>query len=82
MNPPIFLKAVELALQGEWDAAHEIVQESNHKTANWIHAVVPKIEGDAWNSRYWYARTDGRHYEDFGDSSEELAEIKKVLSEG
>ena len=51
------LRAIELALGGQWDAAHRIVQQydSDH-TAAWIHAVLHKIEGDLDNSRYWYRR--------------------------
>ena len=46
------LKAIELAQSGSWDGAHRIVQEYNHATACWIHAVLHKIEGDEFNSRY------------------------------
>jgi hypothetical protein len=53
------LKAVELALASEWDAAHDLVQEyEDDATAAWIHAVLHKIEGDLSNSRYWYRRAD------------------------
>ena len=54
------IKAVKLALAGEWDGAHRIVQDSNDATACWIHAVLHKIEGDEGNSRYWYARCNSR----------------------
>jgi hypothetical protein len=51
------LKAIELALEGQWDAAHRIVQQYDaDPTAAWIHAVLHKIEGDLDNSRYWYRR--------------------------
>ena len=49
------LKAVELALAGDWDAAHQIVQQyEDNEIAAWIHAVLHKIEGDIGNARYWY----------------------------
>jgi len=73
------VKAVAAALNGQWDEAHRIVQDSNHPTACWIHAVLHKIEGDEWNSRYWYRRTD-RSYEDFSDSTAELQEISQRLT--
>jgi hypothetical protein len=52
-------RAVELALAGQWDAAHELVQQyEDDATAAWIHAVLHKTEGDLANSRYWYRRAD------------------------
>jgi len=53
------LQAIELALAGKWDAAHQLVQQyENDATAAWIHAVLHKIEGDQTNSQYWYRRAD------------------------
>ena len=53
------LLAVELALAGKWDAAHNLVQQyEDDATAAWIHAVLHKIEGDLGNARYWYHRAD------------------------
>lgn len=79
MNKAELLKAIELALSGDWDASHKIAQDYSDVTANWIHAVLHKIEGDEWNSKYWYARTAGRHYEDFADAIDELQQIKITL---
>jgi hypothetical protein len=51
------IKAIDLALKNQWDAAHRIVQKDDKDpTAAWIHAVLHKIEGDLDNSRYWYCR--------------------------
>jgi hypothetical protein len=53
------LQAVELALAGEWDAAHQLVQQyEDDATAAWIHAVLHKMEGDLGNARYWYSCAD------------------------
>jgi len=52
------LKAIELALDGEWDAAHQLVQQYEDGTAAWIHAVLHKLEGDPGNARYWYRRAN------------------------
>ena len=71
--------AVQAALDGEWDKSHKIAQDYSDSTANWIHAVLHKIEGDVWNSKYWYARTHGKKYEDFSDAREELLTIKNSL---
>lgn len=74
------LKAVDLAMAGDWDNAHAIVQtDETHRTACWLHAVLHKIEGDAANSRYWYARS-GQFYESYADPQAELATIKATLT--
>ena len=71
--------AVQAALDGDWDKSHNIAQEYSENTANWIHAVLHKIEGDVWNSKYWYARTNGKKFEDFSDVNEELIAIQNSL---
>ena len=70
------IRAVELALAGEWEAAHGLVQEhEGDATASWIHAVLHKIEGDSANSRYWYRRAGKLDH--VGDEPRgELAAIK------
>lgn len=73
------LRAIELAQNKQWDAAHRIVQEYNNPAACWIHAVLHKIEGDESNSRYWYARCNA-HYEDFADVTEEFNALIRSLS--
>jgi hypothetical protein len=73
------LKAIELALAGKWDAAHEIVQQYEDGTAAWIHAVLHKIEGDPGNARYWYRRADRmEHVAD--EPHAELAAIQDELT--
>ena len=73
-------RAVDLALAGDWEAAHAIAQQDETDPAScWVHAVLHKIEGDAGNARYWYARA-GQAYEAFPDPKAELAAIKAVLS--
>ncbi len=79
-NAAQMTKAVDLALKDEWAAAHEIVQDLSDPTACWIHAVLHKIEGDASNSRYWYARS--RHaYEEFTNPQEELKYIASCIAD-
>jgi hypothetical protein len=73
------LQAVERALAGKWDVAHETVQQyEDDATAAWIHAVLHKLEGDLGNARYWYRRADRMdHVED--QPREELAAIQDEL---
>ena len=65
------LKAIRLAHENRWDAAHRVVQEYNNPTACWIHALLHKIEVDESNSRYWYARCS-QNYESFSNTNDEL----------
>jgi len=72
------LRAVELALAGDWEAAHQIVQQyESGATAAWIHAVLHKIEGDPSNSRYWYRRADRMDHVD----DEPRAELELIRDE-
>ncbi len=41
---------------GEWQRAHEIVQEDKSPLASWMHGIVHTLEGDLDNARYWYRR--------------------------
>jgi len=72
-------RAIELALAGEWDEAHGLVQaDEADPTACWIHAVLHKIEGDPGNARYWYRRA-GRLEAVDREPTEELAAIRDSL---
>ena len=80
-NNEALQKAVQAALNGDWQTAHEIAQDYSDNTANWLHAVLHKIEGDIFNSNYWYAKTHGKKFEDFSDIKAELNAIKKSLTD-
>jgi hypothetical protein len=74
------LDAVERALRGDWQSAHLIVQEHEEDaTANWIHAVCHRMEGDVSNARYWYRRIR-REYREEVSTADELREIQAALS--
>jgi hypothetical protein len=74
------IEAVELALGGDWEAAHRIAQErGDDAVAMWIHAVVHRMEGDLSNARYWYGRC-GRKLREEVSTEAELKEIRAELS--
>jgi hypothetical protein len=76
------LQAIDSALAGQWNAAHQIVQQYEaDTTAAWIHAVLHKIEGDDSNSRYWYRRA-GKLEHVADEPTAELAEIRKEVAGG
>ena len=47
-------KALWYAGKGEWENAHEIVQDLNDHFSSHIHAFLHRQEGDISNARYWY----------------------------
>lgn len=73
-------EACDLALAGNWDGAHVIVQkDETDRISCWLHAVLHKVEGDNANSRYWYARA-GQDFTAFADPVDEVRAIKAVLT--
>jgi hypothetical protein len=73
------LRGVELALAGDWQAAHGIAQRhEGQDLADWLHAVVHKLEGDLGNSRSWYRRAGSLAWVD-AVAADELREIRKRL---
>jgi hypothetical protein len=81
MRKDACIRAIDLLLNDEWDAAHHIVQDLSDSHAQWIHAVVHKIEGDTGNSRYWYNRSGLEVFESFNDPKEELQLIRNKLTD-
>jgi hypothetical protein len=79
MDKVALLKAVQAAQAGNWTDSHQIAQDYSDATANWLHAVLHKVEGDEWNSKYWYARSAGHDYHDFDNVIEELNAIHESL---
>jgi len=59
-NPPSGISDELLALwydaRGNWNRAHELVQENKGSTGDWIHAYLHRKEGDNANAAYWYRR--------------------------
>jgi hypothetical protein len=45
---------------GCWDEAHTVAQDLETPEGSYWHAIVHRLEPDAWNSAYWYRKV-GRH---------------------
>ena len=60
-QPPAGINKHEEALwyagKGEWDKAHQIVQDMNDRLSARIHAFLHHQEGDLSNARYWYEKS-------------------------
>ncbi len=41
---------------GVIDKPHEIVQEGRTPIASYLHGIVHRMEGDFWNSKYWFKK--------------------------
>ena len=74
------IDGIAKAQAGDWEGAHAIAQSLEGKAhADWLHAILHKIEGDESNSRYWYRRTN-QNYEAYEDPKAELDALKAVLT--
>jgi len=71
-------RALEHLQEGEWQAAHEIVQKDEDSSlACWAHGIVHMMEGDLPNARYWYEQAK----RPFPASANASAEIKALAAD-
>lgn len=68
-----YLKALYWDKEGNWEKAHELVQDLPTLEAAWIHAYLHRKEGDEWNAGYWYRRAGKPIYK--GTLDEEWREL-------
>jgi len=74
-------RAMALLARGDWQAAHEIVQEDEESRLScWAHGIVHLVEGDVPNARYWY-RVAGRFLREDFSVEAEIAALKETLRE-
>ena len=52
----VYLSALWFDGKGNWQKAHELIQDLSDKTASWVHAYLHRKEGDIWNADYWYKK--------------------------
>ena len=74
--PGILRSAVTLLEQGDWQAAHEIVQKDEESALScWAHGIVHVMEGDLPNARYWYGQAKRAFPKDYSVAAE-IAALK------
>lgn len=73
----IYLKALWYDAKGEWDKAHQLIQDIDDENASWIHAYLHRKEGDGPNAGYWYRRAGKKMYA--GSLEKEWDEIAAKL---
>ena len=74
---PKALQALWYAQKGNWNQAHEIVQNAGDADSAWVHAYLHREEGDLSNARYWYRRSSKE--ESQVSLSQEWEEIVRAL---
>ena len=78
--PDGLAQALQHLAAGEWQRAHEIVQEDKSSLASWMHGIVHTLEGDLDNARYWYRRAK-REFPGAGAVQQEIAAARLALGE-
>lgn len=72
------LRGLWYAAKGDWNRAHELVQNDPSAEASWVHAYLHRVEGDLGNARYWYHQAGKPPVGDL-PLEEELSQIIRVL---
>jgi hypothetical protein len=52
----VHLEALWNARKGNWQQAHNLIENLPDQQAAHIHAYLHRVEGDEWNADYWYNR--------------------------
>jgi hypothetical protein len=73
-------RALDLLAAGDWQRAHEIVQEQKSILGSWLHGIVHTLEGDLDNAQYWYRRAK-REFPGAGSVRAEIAAARSALAE-
>jgi hypothetical protein len=78
-DPRPLATAVELLAAGDWQRAHEIVQNEKTSLAAWLHGIVHILEGDLTNARGWYRRAE-REFPDPAAVQQEIVAARQAVS--
>jgi len=71
-------KALAHLTAGEWQKAHEIVQEEKSTMGSWLHGSVHILEGDQKNAEGWYRRAE-REFPGMDAAPAEIAAARRAL---
>lgn len=72
------IAALDAEGEGNWEKAHQLVQDLDTPEAAWVHAYLHRVEGDIGNAGYWYARAGQPACNDSLES--ERAAIRETLA--
>ncbi|MDF2516943.1 MAG: hypothetical protein K0R59_2239 [Sphingobacterium sp.] len=62
--------------KGDWQTAHDLIDQLDDRKAAHVHAYLHRKEGDLWNARYWYNRAHQPVYA--GDLDAEWEELFRL----
>lgn len=65
--------------RGDWDKAHQTVQNDDSPESAWVHAYLHRKESDISNAHYWYRRAGKPPYS--GSLESEWEQIAQALLE-
>lgn len=74
----IYMETLWYAGAGDWNKAHELIQDLPGKDAAVLHAHLHRVEGDQWNADYWYSKA-GEKRPDVSLQQEWEALVKRYL---
>lgn len=56
LHLPLHLQALWYDGKGDWQTAHDLIDQENDQNSAYVHAYLHRKEGDSWNADYWYRR--------------------------
>lgn len=77
--PGILRSAVAHLEQGDWQAAHPLLQQDEEDPLYcWAHGIVHVLEGDLPNAQYWYGEAKRPFPKDYS-LADEIAALKAAI---
>ncbi len=58
INLDIPLQAIWYEAYGNWNTAHNLIQDENDQIGAWAYAYLHCQEEDDWSTNYWYLRAN------------------------
>ena len=73
-------QALDFLAAGDWQKAHEIVQNEKSTMGSWLHGIVHILEGDRKNAQGWYRRAE-REFPGMDAAQAEIAAARRTIGE-